>query len=712
MSSSSELTNKDSSLSQGDPKYAESNKLKTVELNSLNLSVSSLNSSREGSPLREPLAYDNDLHGVNSKIRRRSSVGNKSDRGRSHSLVSSLADHLSGRGHSMSRHSVDSQQSLSRYSTSYSVKEIYGDMPEEKIMLQRSATKSTILNTLSKRVENANIEAERGENFDKESKVDERISEEDRLYQEVPDIPVPTTKFGGEFSSIDPELVTWDGRDDPEYPRNWSLGSKILQTAIVSIYTLIPPMSSSVCSPAMPDIAESLGMNSQFLQSFSVSIMVLAWALGPIIIAPLSESDKIGRRWVLNISVWISFIFNLACAFSKNTAQLCIFRFLGGLGGAAPLNVGAGTIADLWDDRGRQFAMAAYSISPSLGPVISPIMSGFIVENTHWKWVFLVLAILNAVVAFVGTLLFKETYSPKLLSLKAKRLRKETGNVHLHTIFEIANGETTSEKVFNTVTRPLQLLISHPMCFGLGSFMAFIYGFMYLMVVTFPGVFQRNYGFSVGISGLMFVPMGIGYVVGIGFWTWLIDYFYIKLTERNNGVSKPEYRLPCLCFAGIGIPVGLVWYGWSAQKEIHWIMPAIGSCIFAFAYIPVFQTIQNYLIDMNTRLSASSIASCSIYRSIFGFALPLAADPMYKKLNYGWGNTMCAFIAFALGIPFPIFCLMYGERLRDWANRRLDKKQAARDARNLKRLQQQNEKELAKMDKSQPVMDSSFLKTD
>lgn len=241
MSSSSELTNKNSSLPQEDPKHVESNKLQTVELKGLNLSVSSLNSSREGSPLREPLAYDNDLHGVNARMRRRSSVGNKSERGRSHSLVTSLSDHLSGRGHSFSRQSLDSQHSLSRYSTSYSVKEIYGDMPEEEIMLQRSATKSTILNTLSKRVEHANIEAERGENFDKESKVEESILEEDRLYQEVPDIPVPTTKFGGEFSSIDPELVTWDGRDDPEYPRNWSLGSKILQTAIVSIYTLIPP---------------------------------------------------------------------------------------------------------------------------------------------------------------------------------------------------------------------------------------------------------------------------------------------------------------------------------------------------------------------------------------------------------------------------------------------------------------------------------------
>lgn len=116
-------------------------------------------------------------------------------------------------------------------------------------------------------------------------------------------------------------------------------------------------------------------------------------------------------------------------------------------------------------------------------------------------------------------------------------------------------------------------------------------------------------------------------------------------------------------------------------------MPLIGSAIFAFSFIAVFQTIQNYLIDMNNRFAASSIAAAAVFRSLFGFAFPLFANSMYDKLNYGWGNTMCAFIALTLGLPFPIFCFFYGERLRNWANRRMDKEQAVRDARNLKRLQ-------------------------
>lgn len=575
--------------------------------------------------------------------------------------------------------SLETGGTLSRQATAYSVQDIYGNMNENDIRLKRTCTKSTVLTTLSNRVArvqtNDNLSGSGG----------------DDIYSKyISDVPVPVVDDGDEFCDIDPELVTWEGKDDPNHPRNWSMNQKIFQTVIVSLYTLISPMSSSVASPAINFIAEDLNMNSSFMKSFATTIMVLAWAIGPLVIAPLSESDSIGRRPVLNISIWIAFIFNLACGFAKTPVQLCVFRFLGGLGGCAPLNVGAGTLADLWSDEQRSIAISVYSLAPSLGPILSPIISSFIIEHKTWHWVFFVLAIWNFFVAVFGTIFFKETYSPTLLKHRARKLRKETGNEHLHTIYEIANGETAWEKLLVDISRPLTLLLTHPMVIGLGSFMAFVYGFMYLMLVTFPSVFRGVYGFSIGIAGLMYIPLGVGLVIGTIFWTWAINKVAAIMTARNNGVSKPEYRLPLLISSGIFIPVGLIWYGWSAEKKLHWIMPSIGSAIFGFALIAVFNTIQQYLIMMNNRFSASSVAAAAVFRSLFGFSFPLFATPMYAKLHYGWGNTMCAFIAMALGIPFPVFCVIYGERLRNWANRRMDKKQAERDARNLKRLQASN----------------------
>ncbi|ODV78876.1 MFS general substrate transporter [Suhomyces tanzawaensis NRRL Y-17324] len=590
--------------------------------------------------------------------------------------------------------SIDSGR-LSRIASAYSVHDIYGQLDDANIALRRTASRTTILTTLSQRVQ---LELDRQESRqthylrkdqtgsqqgpkdetgekDQEGQNDQYQTNQDAwdtpLYSQIPDVSVPTKDYGAEFADADPELVTWDGPDDPDDPRNWSFSSKVVVTLVVSVYTLVSPMSSSMLSPAIGNIASDIGMTST-VATLSISIMVLSWALGPLLIAPLSESDYVGRRPVLNVSIWVNFAFNLGCGFVKTPAQLCVLRFLGGLGGCAPMNVGAGALADIWSDEHRLVALAAYSIAPTLGPVLAPVISSFIVQNKSWHWVFYVLGIFNGFVAVVGTIFLRETYLPKLLRLKCQKLRKITKNDHLHTIFEIADGETTWGKISVQISRPIKLLVTHPMVLGLGVFMAFVYGFMYLMIVTFPDVFRGRYGFGVGIAGLMYLPMGIGYIVGTVFWTYAIQKIYVRMANNNGGVAKPEYRLPCLCFSGLGIPVGLI---------------CIGSAIFSFSFIAVFQTIQNYLIDMNNRFAASSIAAAAVFRLCFGFAFPLFAKQMYVRLDYGWGNTMCGLIALVLGLPFPVLCLVYGERIRQWANLRMDREQAQRDARNLERLQ-------------------------
>lgn len=40
---------------------------------------------------------------------------------------------------------------------------------------------------------------------------------------------------------------------------------------------------------------------------------------------------------------------------------------------------------------------------------------------------------------------------------------------------------------------------------------------------------------------------------------------------------KPEFRIPPLIPAVFFLPIGLFWYGWSADKQLHWIMPIIGT---------------------------------------------------------------------------------------------------------------------------------------
>ncbi len=530
---------------------------------------------------------------------------------------------------------------------------------------------------------NADVEKQLRDTTEVIEYVDELSETESSDYKEE------VLQDNSEFSSLDPKVVTWNGTEDPKHPRNWGSGRKALMTFIVALYTFVGPLSSSLLSPAMVLIVKEFKITNSVIASMVVSIYVLAWAICPLLCSPLSE--MYGRKIVLNVSIVFLTFFNLGCGLSQNTAQLIIFRFLAGMASAPPMSIGAGVLADLYTDRERNIAMAWYTLGPTLGPIVGPVISGFLSEKYGWRWCFYLLVITCGISAVTGWVLLQETYSPVLLNNKAKSLRKKTGNNDLKTFYEMTDEETLTSRLAVNISRPITLLFTHPMVFGLGLFMAFVYGFMYLMIVTFPEVWGHVYGFTAGISGLMFLPLGIGYLIGILFWTVVLDKVYFGLTEKNGGVSKPEYRLPCLVSSGILIPVGLVIYGWGAQKKAFWIVPCIGISIYGFATIVVFQSIQHYLIDMNNRYSASAVGAGTVFKSLFGFVFPLFANKMYHKLDYGWGNTTCAFIALVLGVPFPLLVLKYGEKLRGWADRRMDKRQSERSLKNLQKSLEKRE---------------------
>lgn len=546
----------------------------------------------------------------------------------------------------------------------YTEEEIWGDLTNSELALRREQTINTIINQIVTRPE--------------EEETSDYAIEEDKL---------PIEHDGDEYTKIDPELITW-GFDNPEDPRNWPLSKKISVIGLVSLYTLISPMSSSILSPAMKQLSAEFHITSSLVQALVISIHILAWAIGPLVIAPLSEDDRLGRKTVLSVSCWLSLLFNIGCSLSQNTTQIVILRFVSGLFSATPLNVSPAVVSDLFDAKNRNVSLAGVFLIPFIGPSIAPIIGGYIAEAKGWRWVLYTLSIINGAIAILGTIFYQETYSPALLKQKANKLRKATGNKNLHTIYEIANNETTLEKLKGTVTRPIILLFTHPMIAGLGSFMAFIYGFLYLMIVTFPSVFEGTYGFSQSSAGLMYLSLGVGFIAGVLFWTYALGAVYNKLTERNGGIPKPEFRLPCLFVTAAIIPIGLLWYGWSVQKRLHWIMPCVGSGLFAFGLVCVFQTLQAYLIDMNPKFAASSIAAAAIFRCFFGFAFPLFAPAMYARLDYGWANTMCAIIAILLGVPFPYLCYKYGERIRGWANQRLEESHHKREERLKERLRE------------------------
>lgn len=253
----------------------------------------------------------------------------------------------------------------------------------------------------------------------------------------------------------------------------------------------------------------------------------------------------------------------------------------------------------------------------------------------------------------------RETYEPVLLERRAQRLRKETGNALLRS--RLDPGIPKKEFFIRAIVRPTKMLLFSPIVLTLSIYMAIIYGYLYLLFTTMTLVFEETYHFSQGNVGLAFLGIGIGSMLGLVIFGAISDKSVKK--QAAAGEMKPEYRLPPLIPGSFIIPIGLFWYGWSAENAIHWIMPIIGTMWVGLGLLATFMPIQTYLVDAYVQHAASAIAANTVLRSLCGAFLPLAGPKMYKALGLGWGNSLLAFIALACA-PVSIVFYKYGERIR------------------------------------------------
>lgn len=131
--------------------------------------------------------------------------------------------------------------------------------------------------------------------------------------------------------------MTWDGPDDSTNPKNWTFKRKWAATFIVSSFTFISPVSSSMVAPTLQAIATEFNITSEIEIALTLSIFVLAYAIGPLFLGPMSEIY--GRVPILQLANLFYLVFNVACGVCTSKTQLLVFRFLSGLGGSASLAV-------------------------------------------------------------------------------------------------------------------------------------------------------------------------------------------------------------------------------------------------------------------------------------------------------------------------------------------------------------------------------------
>lgn len=462
----------------------------------------------------------------------------------------------------------------------------------------------------------------------------------------------------------DPFLVDWTGPDDPENPQNWSNARKYFIMFQIMLLTSVTYMGSSMYTPGEEGIREEFKVG-HVVATLNMSLYVLGYGLGPIILSPITDIAKIGRQQVYTYTLFLFMIFQIAIASVHNIGGLIVMRFITGVLCSPALATGGATIVDVMKQEIVPVFLGFWSVGAIVAPIIAPLLGASMVIAKNWRWIFWLLTWMSAFTLILLAFFFKETSAASILSRRARRIRRETGDDRYYTLQEKKDAESNFWALIgSTLYSSIKIILLEPIVLAFDVCCALAYGSFYLFFESFPIVFSGIYHFTLIELGLAFMGFAVGGAIAFGiFLTFLVK---VLLPKFKNGTFVPETYLLLLMGVCWFFPLAIFLFGWAANT--HWIVPIIAEVFFVICCFNLFQVTFSYLAFAYPDHTAAVFAGNGLFRATFACSMPLFGQAMYNNLAIdgypvGWGSTIVGFLTIFLCIvPFVLY--KYGAALR------------------------------------------------
>ncbi len=303
-------------------------------------------------------------------------------------------------------------------------------------------------------------------------------------------------------------------------------------TASVILSVVMQALDTTIANVALPYIQGSVAASADQINWVLTSYITAA----AIMTSPSGYfADRFGRKRVLLISIIGFVIASVLCGLAQSLLQIVAFRLLQGFFGAALVPLSQSILLDIYSPEERGSAMALFGVSVMVGPVLGPVIGGWLTENISWRWVFYINVGIGAL-AFAGVSAFvTETRTNMLarldwlgfgmlsLAVAALQIFLDRGE----QLDWFASGEIIIEAIVAaaafyvflvhtfTGSKPFvnpRLFLDRN--FTLGMVFIFIVGVTYLASMALMTPFlQTLMGYPVVTAGLVMGPRGMGTMV-------------------------------------------------------------------------------------------------------------------------------------------------------------------------------------------------------
>jgi DHA2 family multidrug resistance protein len=300
-------------------------------------------------------------------------------------------------------------------------------------------------------------------------------------------------------------------------------------TACVILAVIMQALDTTIANVALPYIQGSVAASAD-----QVNWVLTSYIVAAAIMTPPSGylANRFGRKRILLVSIG-GFVFaSVLCGLAQSLGQIVGFRLLQGFFGAALVPLSQAILLDIYTPEERGSAMALFGVSVMVGPVLGPVIGGWLTDHASWRWVFYINVPIGAL-ALLGVSVFVteagQDRSARLDWLGFGALSIAIGALQLfldrgEQLNWFASGEILLEAV--VAAAALYVFLVHTFTtdkpfvnpslfldrnFTIGMVFIFIVGITYLASLALMTPYlQTLMGFPVVTAGIVLGPRGLG----------------------------------------------------------------------------------------------------------------------------------------------------------------------------------------------------------
>ena len=171
-----------------------------------------------------------------------------------------------------------------------------------------------------------------------------------------------------------------------------------LVTTGVILGMLMQVLDTTIANVALPHMQASLSATRE-----TINWVLTSYIVASAIAIPITGwlADKVGRKPLFIWAVVAFTIASLLCAIAQSLPQMVLFRAIQGVAGAFIVPLAQATLFDINPREKHGSAMAMFGAGIMIGPILGPVLGGWLTETYDWRWVFLINLPVGVLAAFL-----------------------------------------------------------------------------------------------------------------------------------------------------------------------------------------------------------------------------------------------------------------------------------------------------------------------